>query len=226
MGGSTAGDVKADVDRALRGLDSKPLGDLGPLVERIQKLAAFHPALMHEALERLRCRIPAALLPPARPAPEVLPYRMMEQRLSPQSLPPLLDPRIDLWRFANVTMPREMCDIAPCDLAFDEEIPAGKSTLVARPQILFRGELLIIPNEECAVGDLLEIAVARRAQAQANPGPRPLALYCPARWSEPKLMDKAKLRVDTATPGMEVSLTVSVNRPMRFQAVLRGVGAR
>ena len=29
MGDSTLGDVKADVDRALRGLDSKALGDLG-----------------------------------------------------------------------------------------------------------------------------------------------------------------------------------------------------
>ena len=39
-------------------------------------------------------------------------------------------------------------------------------------------------------------------------------------------MDKAKLHVDTATPGMEVSLTVVVDKPLHFQAVPRGVGAR
>lgn len=226
MGDSTLGDVKADVDRALRGLDSKALGDLGPLIERIQKLAAAHPYVLNEALQRIRRQIPTALFPPVRPAPEVLPYRGMDRRLSPMSLPPILDPRSDPWRSASIVTPREIRDVVPCDLAFDAEIPAGKSTIIARPQIIFRGELLIIPREECTAGDLLEIAVARRAQTQAAPGARPLALYCPARWSEPKLMDKAKLHVDTATPGMEVSLTVVVDKPLHFQAVLRGVGAR
>lgn len=207
----TPGDVKADVDRALRGLDDVPLADLRHLVERIHLLAAGHHDILDEALERVRRHVPSSIIPLVRLSREFMPHREMDPSCRPATL------------FA----PRPLRGVFAHDLAFDMVIPAGKSRIIATPQFAaFRGEMLIIPKEECTAGDLLEISVANRVQTQANPMlPRPLALYCPARWSKPKLMELAKLHFDTATVGMPVSLTVVVEKPMRFQAVLRGVSA-
>ena len=140
--------------------------------------------------------------------------------MSPSSIaPPLHRPRV------IERLPLE--HVINCELAFDQYVRAAqKTTITSRPQLVFRGELLIVPTEECADGDLYEILVGQRPQMQTDGFPRPLSRYCPARWAEPELMKKAGLAMDTATVSQDVSLVVVMRKAVRFQALIRGCSAR
>lgn len=214
----TVGDVRADVDRALRDLDKMRIADLAPLIARVEKLATGHPEIIGGAIERIRRRLPAPLMMPAVPADAYRHYGWFSTPLC--SVPP---PPSCVARPQPIERPIE--HVSPCELAFDRRVPAGRTTITSRSQLVFRGELLVVP-EECIDGDLIEILVGGRPQAFAAGGPRPLSLYCPARWAEPKLMEKAQLSMDTATVAQNVSLVVDMRKPVRFQAVIRGNGAR
>ncbi len=212
----TVGDVREEVDRALRDLDKARVSDLAPLIARVEKLGAGHPDIIEAAIERIRRGLPSPLMLPRASAD---PYRASSGPVSPSSIAPHLGPPRIIER------PVEY--VSKCELAFDQHVPAcQKTTITSRPQLVFRGELLIVPTEECADGDLYEILVGRRPQLQTGGFPRPLSRYCPARWAEPELMKKAGLSMDTAVISQDISLVVVMRKAVRFQALLRGSGAR
>jgi len=224
----TVGDVRADVDRALHDLDKLRLADLPPLIARIEKLAEGHPEVLRDAIKRLRKQIPSSIILPE--AREVL--DMGIRTLGPRGMGGIWHERLredpPRPRYEHAiprVIEQPLQDVYPCELGFTKDIPAGTSEIVTQPQMLFRGELLVIPDEKCTDGDLIEIRVGGHAQAVAGPGRRPLSLYCPAKWADEALMKKATLHMDTATPGHTITLVVDVRKPMHFQAVIRGRGA-
>jgi hypothetical protein len=214
----TVGDVRAEVDRALRGLDKVSVADLGPLIARVEKLSTGHPDILEDAIERIRRGLPSPLMLPRATHHPSNPYRGGSGPVSPSSIAPSL-------RRPEV-VERPLRHRSNCELAFDQYVPANrKTTITSRPQLVFRGEMLLIPTEECADGDLYEILVGQRPQIQTDGFPRPLSRYCPARWADPELMEKAGLAMDTATVAQDVSLVVIMRKAVRFQALIRGIGA-
>jgi hypothetical protein len=104
-------------------------------------------------------------------------------------------------------------------LGFDSvvDVPAGAVvTIAARPQVVFRGERLIVPSN-IAPSFLIQNIVVGKDSQQVAPGAVPAIAFS-------EVGVGVRLKLDTSQPGIDISLVVqNVSAvPVRFSAALIG----
>lgn len=125
----------------------------------------------------------------------------------------LVDPRVVAVAPRRATRQREFA------LSFDSQsnLAAGSSRIIsANPQVVFRGERLVVPSA-IAGSFLIDSIVVGKDSQQVAPGSLPAAIFS-------EVAVGMRLKLDTAQPGIQISLGVTnvSAGPLRFTGALVG----
>ena len=116
------------------------------------------------------------------------------------------------------THPREFPIGFSSETLPDSIVPAGQTQgIEQKPQVLFRGERLAVPNSIVLNFDLEDIKVGKDSQL-ASPGSMPSECFS-------NLSVGVRMQLDTAEPGITITLLVTnddPNNPHVFKSVLYG----
>jgi len=108
-------------------------------------------------------------------------------------------------------------------LAFQQEnVPAaGCVPIISRPQVLFRGEYLVV-DPDTDQGMLVDLKVGNRSQL-INGVPAALSIWSPRNWASLEAMrEVAAMSLDTANIAQDITLVVEMRKPGPFRAVILG----
>jgi hypothetical protein len=116
------------------------------------------------------------------------------------------------------THPREFPIGFSSEVLPDGVVPAGQTEgIEQKPQVLFRGERLAVPNSEVLNFDIEDIKVGKDSQL-ASPGSMPSECFS-------NLSVGVRMQLDTAEPGITITLFVTnddVNNDHVFKSCLFG----
>lgn len=116
------------------------------------------------------------------------------------------------------THPREFPIGFSSEVLPDGVVPAGQTQgIEQKPQVLFRGERLAVPNSIVLNFDLEDLKVGKDSQL-ASPGSMPSECFS-------NLSVGVRMQLDTAEPGITITLSVTNNDPNNahvFKSVMYG----